>query len=115
MTAHPLVHVELHTGDERGASAFYTTLLRWRPERIHAGCASYLALDTGSDVGGGIVECDTERAFWLPYVGVGDVDVMTDRAVALGAIVALALPGRRPAPEPLPVRPSPAFESAGGS
>jgi hypothetical protein len=34
---------------------------------------------------------------------------------ALGAIVALALPGRRPTVESLPVGPVPAFESAGGS
>jgi hypothetical protein len=34
---------------------------------------------------------------------------------ALGAIVALALPGRRPTPGSLPVGPVPAFESAGGS
>ena len=34
---------------------------------------------------------------------------------ALGAIVALALPGRRPTAESLPVGPVPAFESAGGS
>lgn len=86
----PLVHLELHTGDEAGASAFYSTLLDWRPERIHAGAASYLALEFGADVGGGIVECGTERALWLPYVGVQDVGVMTDRAVALGASVLLA-------------------------
>ena len=34
---------------------------------------------------------------------------------ALGAIVALALPGRRPAAQPRPVGPVPAFEGAGGS
>jgi predicted enzyme related to lactoylglutathione lyase len=90
VTRHPLVHLELHTGDEGSASAFYTTLLRWRAERIHACSGSYLTLDTGSDVGGGIVECGTDRACWLPYVGVEDVDVITDRALALGASVVLA-------------------------
>jgi len=34
---------------------------------------------------------------------------------ALGAVVALALPGRRPAAGSLPVSPVPAFERAGGS
>jgi predicted enzyme related to lactoylglutathione lyase len=85
-----LVHLELHTGDERGASAFYATLLSWRPERIHAGAGSYLALDPGGGVGAGIVECGTDRALWLPYVAVADVDAVTDRAVALGASVLLA-------------------------
>ena len=84
-----LVHLELHTGDERGASAFYATLLSWRPERIHAGAASYLALDLGGGIGAGIVECGTDRALWLPYVAVEDLDAVTDRAVALGASVLL--------------------------
>ena len=37
---HPVVHLELHTGDRAGASAFYAELLRWRTERIDAGCGS---------------------------------------------------------------------------
>jgi predicted enzyme related to lactoylglutathione lyase len=86
----PVVHLELHTRDERRACAFYSALLDWRPERIHAGAGSYLALATGCDIGGGIVECGTERAAWLPYVAVDDVDAMTRRAVALGASVLLA-------------------------
>jgi uncharacterized protein len=85
-----LVHLELHTGDERGASAFYATLLSWRPERIHAGAGSYLALEAGGGVGAGIVECGTDRASWLPYVAVQDLDPVLDRAVALGASVLLA-------------------------
>jgi uncharacterized protein len=88
--ANRLVHLELHTGDERGASAFYATLLSWRPERIHAGAGSYLTLDLGGGVGAGIVECGTDRALWLPYVAVEDVDGMADRALALGASLLLA-------------------------
>ena len=84
-----VVHLELHTGDERGASAFYSTLLGWRPERIHAGAGSYLAVGLGDGVGGGIVECGTDRAVWLPYVGVDDLDAVTDRAMTLGASVLL--------------------------
>jgi uncharacterized protein len=88
----PVVHLELHTGDERAASAFYATLLRWRPERIHAGGGSYLAVEfgDGDGVGGGIVECGTDRALWLPYVGVDDLDAVTEHAVRLGASVLVA-------------------------
>jgi predicted enzyme related to lactoylglutathione lyase len=82
-----VVHLELHTGDERGASEFYSTLLRWRPERIHAGCGSYLALDVDGPVGGGIVECGTDRPVWVPYVAVDCVDAITERAARLGASV----------------------------
>jgi len=85
----PVVHLELHTGDGAGASAFYTRLLRWRPERIDAGCHSYLALGLGRDFDGGIVECGTRRPVWLPYVEVERVVEVTARATELGATVLL--------------------------
>lgn len=85
----PVVHVELHTGDLPDAQAFLAGLCGWRAERIHAGGGSYLALDTGAGPGGGIVECGTERALWLPYVEVADVRAATDRARGLGACVPL--------------------------
>jgi uncharacterized protein len=86
---HPVTHLELHTGDLPGAGAFYRQLLRWRAERIDAGCGSYLALELGRGFGGGIVECDTPRALWLPYVEVDEVGDVTDRARRLGARVLL--------------------------
>jgi predicted enzyme related to lactoylglutathione lyase len=43
----PVVHLELHTGDQARASAFYAKLLCWRPELIEAGSGSYLALELG--------------------------------------------------------------------
>jgi predicted enzyme related to lactoylglutathione lyase len=85
----PVVHLELHTGDLRGACAFYAQLLCWLPERIDAGRGSYLMLELGGGVGGGIVECGTRRARWLPYVEVDRVDEVTDRARRLGASVLL--------------------------
>jgi predicted enzyme related to lactoylglutathione lyase len=86
----PLAHLELHTADQAGARDFYAGLLGWRPERIEAGERSYLALDLGEGPSGGIVECGTERAIWLPYVSVPDVVEATDRAARLGASVLLA-------------------------
>ena len=38
---------------------FYAQLCGWRPERIAAGGESYLALEMGNEIGGGIVECAT--------------------------------------------------------
>jgi predicted enzyme related to lactoylglutathione lyase len=87
---HPVVHLELHTGDLSGASAFYAQLLRWRTERIDAGCGSYHALALGGRFGGGIVECSTARPAWLPYVEVDRVDEVTARAGQLGASVLLS-------------------------
>ncbi len=85
-----VVHLELHTGDLDGASAFYSQLLRWLPEQIVTASGSYHALDLGTDLGGGIVECGARRAVWLPYVEVPRIDTATDLARQLGASVLLA-------------------------
>src|SRR2546430_12936 len=85
----PVVHLELHTGNLPRACAFYTQLFGWRAQTIHAGCGSYLALGLGAGVNGGVVEHDTPRALWLPYVEVPDVAAATERARILGAAVAL--------------------------
>jgi uncharacterized protein len=85
----PVVHLELHTGDQEAASAFYARLLRWRTELVEARCGSYLALELGGGPGGGIVECATKRPLWLPYVEVDQIDEQTERARQLGARVLL--------------------------
>jgi uncharacterized protein len=85
-----VVHLELHTGNLGRASAFYSELLGWRTELIEASGRSYVALDLGDGLGGGVVECGTARATWLPYVAVPQVTVATDRAEQLGATVLLS-------------------------
>jgi predicted enzyme related to lactoylglutathione lyase len=85
----PVVHLELHTRDQLRASAFYARLLQWRPEVIRVSTGSYMALDTGAPLGGGIVECGTRRPLWLPYVEVDRIDEATERARRLGAAVLL--------------------------
>ena len=85
----PVVHMELHTGDLPDAQAFLGELCGWRAERIYAGCGSYLALEMGRRMGGGIVECATEQPLWLPYVEVPEIRAATDRARGLGASVPL--------------------------
>ncbi len=58
-------------------------------ERVDAGgSGSYLALELGR-LGGGIVECETPRPLWLPYVEVGAIERATERARDLGASVLL--------------------------
>jgi predicted enzyme related to lactoylglutathione lyase len=69
----PVVHLELHTGNLARACGFYARLFKWRTETIHAGSGSYVALEPGDCVGGGVVECDTSHPLWLPYVEVADV------------------------------------------
>src|SRR5215212_4744479 len=85
----PVVHLELHTGDLERARGFYTALCGWPEERIDAGCGPYVALELGPKLGGGIVECATERPLWLPYVEVAEIGATTERARLSGASVLL--------------------------
>src|SRR4029434_4996959 len=105
----PLAHLELHTHDRAGASSFYRELLGWLPEHVEAAGREdpplppvyrelrvwlpehveaagreYLALDLGNGLGGGIVECGTERPLWLPYVFVPDIRTATEQVERLG-------------------------------
>jgi predicted enzyme related to lactoylglutathione lyase len=84
-----VVHLELHTHDLAGASAFYSELLQWRTERIDTRWGTYHALPLGDGLDGGIVACGTRRAVWLPYIEVERVEEMTEQALALGASVLL--------------------------
>ena len=87
--AQRVVHLELHTGDLARARAFYAALLGCRFETIRAGSASYLAMDLGGGLGGGIVECASAQPAWLPYVEVDDIHAATGLARELGAGVLL--------------------------
>ena len=83
-----IVHLELHTPDLTGASAFYRQLLGWAPETVVTRWWPYVSIDAG--ISAGIVTCGTPLPVWIPYVEVVDVDVATDRAISLGATTVLA-------------------------
>jgi uncharacterized protein len=85
----PVVHLELHTGDEPRARETYARLCGWRAERVTTRSGPYVALGLGEHFGGGIVECSTRRAMWLPYVQVSEIDKALSRARELGASVLL--------------------------
>jgi predicted enzyme related to lactoylglutathione lyase len=82
-----LVHLELHTGNLARACDFYSRVCGWRMERVETADRPYQALDWAGDLGGGVVECGTERALWLPYVAVDRIGAATERAVAAGGEV----------------------------
>jgi predicted enzyme related to lactoylglutathione lyase len=85
----PVVHLELHTGDLPRARDLYAELCGWRPERIETRAGSYLSLELGDGLEGGIVECPVRGPLWLPYVEVDEIAEATDRARGLGASVLL--------------------------
>jgi len=85
----PVVHLELHTGDLPAARALYGGLCGWRSEQVETQSGPYLALELGGGISGGMVECGTRRALWLPYVEVSEIESATERARQLGASVLL--------------------------
>jgi uncharacterized protein len=94
--ASPLVHLELHTADLTRARAFVAKLLHWRAEQIDVRAGSYTALDFGTTIGGGIVDCGVDAAVWLPYVEVENVHDSAAKAVDMGARLMLG-PSEGPA------------------
>jgi predicted enzyme related to lactoylglutathione lyase len=87
--ARRVVHLELHTANLPQACAFYARFLGCDFETVRLSGGSYLAMDLGGGIGGGIVECETRAPRWLPYVEVDDIDAVTARARRLGAAVLL--------------------------
>lgn len=86
---HPVVHLELHTGDPSAAGELYADLCGWRPLAIETASGSYLSLELGGRLGGGISPSAARRPVWLPYVEVSDVVAATEGARAAGATVLL--------------------------
>jgi predicted enzyme related to lactoylglutathione lyase len=87
--ANRVVHLELHTGALAQASAFYEELLGWSAHELEGRDGSYLALELGTALSGGFVQCPGPRSLWLPYVEVADIRRAMARAGALGASVLL--------------------------
>jgi uncharacterized protein len=83
----PVVHLELHTGNLARACGFYSRVCGWRLEQVVVGGGSYHALDWGGELDGGIVECGTSRALWIPYLEVSKIGEATERARRFGARV----------------------------
>jgi predicted enzyme related to lactoylglutathione lyase len=91
-----VVHLELRTGNLACACGFYTRLFGWRAETIHTRSGDYTTVTLGNRIDGGVVEHDTQCAYWLPYVEVPDIEEVAERARRLGASV-LVTPREGPA------------------
>jgi len=85
----PVVHLELHTSDLPEARATYAQLCGWRSEPVQTERGPYMALGLGERFGGGVVECGTPCAMWLPYVQVSEIETAAARAREFGASVLL--------------------------
>ena len=67
--ANHVVHLELHTGDLGRACEFYARVCGWRPERIAAAGRTYLALEMGNGLGGGVTTHFKGGATYMITVG----------------------------------------------
>ncbi|WP_263381792.1 VOC family protein [Granulicella arctica] len=84
--ANPFVHLELNTPDAPAAKDFYTKLFGWTFQEHNMGDGmTYNSFSTDKGPGGGIFTVPEAPTDWLPYVGVEDIKVATDKAVSLGA------------------------------
>ena len=84
-----VVHLELRTTSLARACSFHTQLFDWRVERIEACGSTYLSLDLGPSIEGGVVEQDAGHAVWLPSVEVANLADATAHALVLGGSVVL--------------------------
>jgi predicted enzyme related to lactoylglutathione lyase len=87
--AHRVAFLELQASNLPLACAFYTRLFGWRAETLRVGGQSYVTLDLGGELDGGVVERG-ERPLWLPYVEVDDICAAAARALALGGEAVVA-------------------------
>lgn len=80
------VWFEHGSADPAKATAFYEGLFGWKVETVTMGGPPYSMIhNAGAGIGGITEGTAGERARWLPYVSVPDVDSVFDAAVADGA------------------------------
>jgi uncharacterized protein len=86
--SNPFVHLELSTSDVSKAKAFYSGLFGWEiTDNDMGGGMIYSTFKPSSGPGGGIFTMPGAPTFWLPYVGVEDINAATEKAKSLGATV----------------------------
>ena len=88
---------ELMTTDPEGAALFYGDVVGWTiGDPVPAGGVDYRMIGDLEDYAGGVLTLTKEmcdggaRPLWLGYLGVDDVDVAIEKAVAAGATVQMA-------------------------
>jgi uncharacterized protein len=74
------------SSDVGRASTFYEALFGWHTENIPMGAEQYPMIHIGRQAIGGFRSAPSgQRSHWLPYLSVGDVDVLFRGAIAAGA------------------------------
>lgn len=88
MTTHGAVSwSELHATDTERSQAFYTQLFGWQSSTHDMSGCAYVELKVGGRGFGGVVGTRDNRAAWLNYFTVDDVDAACDTARRHGGCV----------------------------
>jgi hypothetical protein len=86
--SNPFVHLELSTPDLAKAQAFYSGLFGWEFVDNDMGpMGIYSTFKPSSGPGGGMYTMPGMPSFWLPYVGVEEINAATEKATSLGATI----------------------------
>ena len=86
--SNPFVHLELSTSDVSKAKTFYTGVFGWEiTDNDMGGGMIYSTFKPSSGPGGGMFTMPGAPTFWLPYVGVEEINAATDKAKSLGATI----------------------------
>jgi len=88
--ANPFVHMELTTPDLTKAKDFYGQLCGWTFNDMDMGPSGiYSIFKPENGPGGGMFTMPGAPTAWVPYIGVEDLKVATDKAESLGAKVCM--------------------------
>lgn len=81
---------ELHTPDAAAAAAFYEPVLRWTAHDSGMPNQKYTLVSAGEMPVGGLLEkpaSSGEKARWIGYIGVGDVQAYSDKVQQAGGVI----------------------------
>ena len=86
--ANPFVHLELNTPDLEKAKSFYKEMFQWSFTDNDMGSGMiYSTFKPDDGPGGGMMSMPQAPTQWLPYIGVDDIKVATEKAKSLGVTI----------------------------
>ena len=92
MASNRIVHFEIPANQPEALTKFYSELFGWNFQKAAVPGAEYWLCDTGSAAPGiicAVAQRQNAQQSWMNYVDVASIDAALEKAVALGAQVAL--------------------------
>ena len=85
----PFCHLELTTHNVEGAKEFYAKVFDWKQTEFGSASMPYTLIDTGSEVGGGIMGLPEPGipTAWTVYIATDDVDAACEKVTQAGGKV----------------------------